>query len=419
MSAHGLPVHVPRFADFVDSPQSLTPDWMTALLRANNVAATVKTIDVQRIGTGQIGQNVRISMAYREGVGPATLVAKFMSPDPTSRATGIALGNYEREVAFYRDLAPLLRQPVTDMAVAFCWAAEFDAAREATVLVLDDLAPAEQGDQIAGCSLAYAIVAVKQAATFHAKFWGADLLRTHEWLKDPLDPERATQLKMLLGMFWPGFVERYRDRLTPDAKALGDRIAATADKWLLARSGPFTLTHGDYRLDNLLFSDATNTSDTSPAMPTSETGGRDDIDRVDRTDRTDRTDRIDNVNGVSGVSGVNVVAVDWQTPAIGLGGIDVGYFVGAGLLPDLRRAHERELVAMWHTQLLDSGVSDFTLENAWDDYRHGQFSGIITAVVASMITERTERGDEMFWAMAGRHLETALDTDAGSLLPNE
>ena len=39
------------------------------------------------------------------------------------------------------------------------------------------------------------------------------------------------------------------------------------------------------------------------------------------------------------------------------------------------------------------------------------------AIVASMITERTPRGDEMFWAMGGRHFQAALDLDAASLLP--
>jgi Ecdysteroid kinase-like family len=301
----------------------------------------------------------------------------------------LALGNYEREVDFYRDFAPVLRTGTTNipaMNVARCWAAEFDADSQTTILVLDDLAPAEQGDQIAGCSVDDALTAVLQAAILHAKFWESPLLISTPWLKDPLDPERAAMLDGMLGMFWPAFKERYADRLTDGMCTLGDRISTTASRWVLSRTGPFTLVHGDYRLDNLLYSPTPSL--TSPA-PSAD--GR--------------------------APGSFAVAVDWQTPAIGMGGIDIGYFVGAGLLVEERREHERDLVKQWHDALCTYGVTGYSLDDAWDDYRHGQFSGFIVAVVASMITERTERGDEMFWAMAGRHLTTALETNAADLLP--
>jgi hypothetical protein len=38
------------------------------------------------------------------------------------------------------------------------------------------------------------------------------------------------------------------------------------------------------------------------------------------------------------------------------------------------------------------------------------------AVLASMIVERTERGDAMFLAMAGRHGRQALDLDSEQFL---
>ena len=38
------------------------------------------------------------------------------------------------------------------------------------------------------------------------------------------------------------------------------------------------------------------------------------------------------------------------------------------------------------------------------------------AVVASMIVSQTERGDDMFMAMATRHLRHAIDLDAMAML---
>jgi Ecdysteroid kinase-like family len=380
-------------------PVDLNVHWLQEMFSLNGLVGpsfSIASFDQKRIGTGQIGQNVRITFTYDSPVdaaaadAPKTLVAKFVSSDEASRGAGLALGNYEREVDFYRDFATVLRSAtlsipaipaIPAMNVARCWAAEFDAEAQTTILVLDDLAPAEQGDQIAGCSINDARTAVTQAAILHAKFWESPLLQSTPWLKDPLDPERVVMLDGMLGMFWPAFKERYADRLTDAMCTLGDRISGCASRWVLARTGPFTLTHGDYRLDNLLY---------SPSPTNSADGSR---------------------------NGSFAVAVDWQTPAIGMGGIDIGYFVGAGLLAEDRRLHERDLVKQWHDDLCAYGVTGYSLDDAWDDYRHGQFSGFIVAVVASMITERTERGDEMFWAMAGRHLTTALETNAADLLP--
>lgn len=385
---------VPRMPSIPAQPADLTAAWLQEMLSLNGFtgpAVRIASFEQKRIGTGQIGQNVRITFTYGSPAdaaaagAPKTLVAKFVSSDASSRGAGLALGNYEREVDFYRDFAPILRSAtpgIPPMNVARCWAAEFDADAQTTILVLDDLAPAEQGDQIAGCSVDDARTAVSQAAILHAKFWESPLLASTPWLKDPLDPERAVMLDGMLGMFWPAFKERYSDRLTDAMCALGDRISGSASRWVLSRTGPFTLTHGDYRLDNLLYSPA----------PTAFTDGSQD--------------------------GSTAIAVDWQTPAIGMGGIDIGYFVGAGLLAEQRRFHERDLVKQWHDALCTYGVTNYSLDAAWDDYRHGQFSGFIVAVVASMITERTERGDEMFWAMAGRHLTTALETNAADLLPS-
>jgi hypothetical protein len=39
------------------------------------------------------------------------------------------------------------------------------------------------------------------------------------------------------------------------------------------------------------------------------------------------------------------------------------------------------------------------------------------SIIASMIVERTDRGDQMFITMANRHGRHALDLDAEALIP--
>ncbi len=361
---------LPSFANFPATPEAMTEQWLTEVLCANGVDTRVASLTRERIGTGQIGQNVRLTLTHEPGApddAPTSLVAKFVSPDPTSRGTGLALGIYAKEALFYRHFAPRL---LGRMRVARCWAAEFDAAREATLLLMEDLAPAVQGDQMRGCTVPEVELAIVQLAALHATFWQDESLRSTEGLSDPKDPMRVAFVQQLMTMYWPAFIDRYQDRLRADQIALGDALVPLLDRWILERTGPITLVHADYRADNLML---------APGFSS---------------------------------------AVDWQTVAIGYGGEDLGYFLGASLPVELRREHEQRLVGLYHHAITDRGVNDYTFDQVWNSYRHGQFAGFVTAVISSMITERTDRGDEMFWTMADRHLTTAIDTNAAELLPS-
>jgi Ecdysteroid kinase-like family len=383
---------VPDFsAGFPGSPEEMTCNWLTAMFVAHGydpATCTVESYTNSRIGTGQIGQNHRYALTFAGTAGtagttprstrtddlnnlpPSTLVAKFASPDPVSRGTGLAMGIYAKEAAFYRQFAPLL---AGKMRIARAWAAEFDATREATLIVMEDLSPAVQGDQMEGCSVATVEQAVRELAALHATFWEHELLQSTEILSSPTEPMRAMILGHLMNEYWPPFIERYADRLTPEMIELGNTLTTNVEKWATSRTGPLTLSHNDYRADNLM------------------------------------------------VAPTWTAAVDWQTVNTGFGGSDLGYFLGASMLPADRREHQTRLVELWHASLVEQGVptsgsNGYTLAHAFVDYRHGQFAGLITAIVSSMITQRTDRGDEMFWAMAGRHLETALELNAVELL---
>ena len=95
---------------------------------------------------------------------------------------------------------------------------------------------------------------------------------------------------------------------------------------------------------------------------------------------------------------------------------DVAYFMGAGLLPETRREVEVDILRDYHAALQQAGVEDYDWEQCWTDYRKGSFSGFGVTVIASMIVERTERGDEMFTTMARRYARHAIDLGADEFL---
>ena len=95
--------------------------------------------------------------------------------------------------------------------------------------------------------------------------------------------------------------------------------------------------------------------------------------------------------------------------------LNLNYFIGAGLLPEDRRAHEWELVNLYIAGLESYGHE---INHDWirNHYRREAISGVIMAVIASQIVGRTDRGDKMFEAMGTRHVLQGLENDSFSLL---
>lgn len=349
----------------VADPALVTSEWLTDVLRHGGAigdATKVTSFGAKAIGTGQVGANVRYQLAYEGTPGPASIVCKFSARDPQSAATGVQSLNYESEVAFYRCVAETV-----DVSRPHCYFAEVLSGTADVVLVMEDLAPAEQGDQLAGCTVAEAMAAVDEAAKLHGPRWGYPAPREMPWLDGS-----STQglLIGMLGTIWDAFVERYRTRLDPVTLEAGPQIAVLAPKLLSIPPAALTLVHSDFRLDNMLFG-----------------GSR------------------------------PLVVVDWQTLQLGVGPSDVAYFLGSAFDTEVRRSCERELVTRYHRSLVDDyGVSDYPFDRCWDDYVRASYASLLMAACASMVVGRTDRGDAMFMAMANRSAQMAADLDAPTVI---
>jgi aminoglycoside/choline kinase family phosphotransferase len=342
----------------------LTPAGINDALGAQLRGPVVAT-RVESIGTGQMADSARVFLTYdHDDAGPATIVAKFPSHDPISRATALAVRNYEIETSFYRVLAPQL-----PIRAPRCLHVSYQLDTDSFLLLLEDLAPARTGDQLAGCSVDQAAIAVAELPRLHAPRWGDPELAHYPWLHRETQ-DSAIGLVELYQAVFPGFAERYASRLDADVLALAERFAVSVSAYQRDLPEATTVVHGDYRLDNLLFGTAEG--------------------------------------------GPPVGVVDWQTVYHGPGVADLAYFLGAGLLPGERRAHEVELVGLYRDGMAALGVG-LDSDELWEQYRRFTMAGVIMAVIASMIVKQTDRGDDMFMAMANRHGRHALDLDAEQL----
>ena len=337
--------------------------WLTAMLHDAGIGGGHEVVvsSSESIGTGQVGDNVRFRLEWDEPDAslPQTVIGKFPSQSEISRSTAVAVGTYVREIGFYRELQRHV-QIRTPRVHHVGW----NADTHDFVVMMEDIAPAEQGDQLAGCDVDRSHLVVDQAVGLHAPTWGrTDVYAPFDWLQPP-DAERAAMLGGMYAICAPGFVERYRGRLSDEDLALADvlvglyrQLFEATGAWA-ARHGGYCVVHADYRLDNILFG-------SPPSSPA-------------------------------------VTVVDWQTVTIGIGPADIAYFCGAGMLPVDRELHERALVDRYAAALRSAGV-ELSDEAAWDGYVLGSAGGYLMALLASQIVERTERGDEMFAVMAERH----------------
>ena len=352
----------------VADPELVTPEWLTLVLRhggAISDTTSVAAFEARAIGSGQVGANLRYSLDYSGPPGPASIVCKFSSRDPLSAATGVQTLTYETEVAFYRELAHTVA-----ISRPRCFYAALESGTADVVLVMEDLAPAEQGDQISGCTVEQATMAIDEAARLHGPRWGDPTLADLAWL----DRSSTTDgMGALMQSIWTAFVDRYRTTLDEVTLEAGEQVVRTIDQLRAYTPAALTPVHGDFRLDNMLF-------------------------HPDPT--ADRP----------------LIVVDWQTVQLGLGPSDVAYFLGNAFDAEVRRGCEEALVGRYHDALLDQGVSGYSLEQCWDDYRRSSYASLIMAIFASMMVGRTDRGDRMFMAMANRSAQMAVDLDAHELV---
>src|SRR5256714_4287286 len=162
----------PPAAVIVDTIEELTPGWFTDALRDSDTlsaAAAVTAVRSELIGTGQVEMVVRCELDYDGEAleAPRSVVVKLPSAEPGNRQIGIAMGLYENEVRFYREIAPQAGITVPRLH----WG-DVDSSTGRITLVIDDLTPsAEVGDMIAMATPEQAELAFAALVKLQAPLW--------------------------------------------------------------------------------------------------------------------------------------------------------------------------------------------------------------------------------------------------------
>lgn len=379
----------------------ISPQWLTAALRDNGFEGEITSYQSEIIGEGAgfLGDIVRIRP---QPIPDDPKLLSFILKMPTSlknRNLGQTLGVYEREIRFYQELQPHLsiRTPVhlySDMDAAPpeqaikqldllgkmpMWLAKIllplatrfgGQANKGYVLLLEDLGQYRIGDQLAEGSTADVHLAIDNLAMMHADFYDQPAkLVSYPWII-PFDTG-ARFMQVMMDITQLKFCEMYEEKLTYRHLEIVNWLVANADSFAKTMSKlPYTLLHGDYRMDNLCFDDA---------------------------------------NG-------QLIVFDWQTLLQGPGGYDLAYFISSTktVVP------EKELLERYQHQMSQAGVELSTARIRFE-FEMGLLANIqrLLLLATGDIDFGEDRGPALVDDLMARLFQKLEDTDLDGLLSSE
>ncbi len=319
----------------ITSVEQATPEWLTATLSASGALSAGTVVDVGVVaGQSNWSNNARLLPRYSvdaSGDCPTSLFLKMVSIDLDGDEH---FGN--SEVAYYtRDYVD-----VPDAPLVRCHHAAFSEARDGYHLLLDDIGATHIEATGRPSTLEYALALADGLAALHARWWGADKLAAaarpiHDAahiqrfvdIAAPGVPHVLDHCKAELATHWPDLIHQ----------VIAQHPAVMIDR--TRSSDGFTIIHGDPGCTNIL-------------VPRE---GNRPIYLIDRQ------------------------PFDWSLTTW-LGVYDLVYATILDWPIADRRRLEQPLLQRYHGQLLAHGVTGYTWDQMWTDYRLMIPMGVYIAV---------------------------------------
>jgi hypothetical protein len=292
-------------------------------------------------------------------------VAKLPTQDPAGRGIADMLGFYEKEARIYHELAMTLNTPCNYYSARDPEAAQY-------VILMEDVGTLRMGDQVAGASVEDADLLIREIAKLHRQWWESAELDELDWIPAPSDPRlklAQTSAMMSIEPFLQSFGSRLSERQRSVVTNMAPRMMAMMDAF---SERPYTLNHGDLRLDNIFFGSVDGTRP--------------------------------------------LTLIDWQIAVKARGPYDIAYFLSQSIDPTERKANEKDWLRHYH-ETVTADRHGYTWEECWHDYRAATLMCVGYPLVGGgSIDLGNERGVELVGQMAVRSLTAVTDLDADELL---
>ena len=344
----------------LDSTGEIDAAWVQSVLASSYPGVAVRSVAKAPIGAGNVSDTVKVTIEYanRPEGAPDAVVAKFRPSAPEVHAHGLGSGAYHREVGAYRVIG--------ERAACRIPHAYHVAGDETNInLVLEDLSSAVPGDQIAGCTPVEAEAVLTELAKLHATFSPLEDATAPAWpirMADVCDYwAEATRTGA------DAALQRYRGRMSAEDLAVADAAGNIVRDWYLLPQSRLTLTHGDARVDNVMFEQ-----------------------------RDGRT---------------GAVILDWQVTGLRNPMYDVGYFLSGSLPIADRREHERRLIDEYLRTYATVSAA-YGEEEAFADYRVQLLSGLMVTLAAIAVLPDNDVVNTLIVALLERNCAAARDWES-------
>ena len=351
----GRPPALKRIAD-------ISPGWIEDVLRASGLGSVaVSAVELEPIGAGNASDTKRVLIDYAEHAlgAPTSLVCKF-HPDDDQRRMGMeAGGTFDREIGSFRAIAA---RDACRIPLAYLLAHDGGNFN----LVMEDLSSrAVLGDQIAGCAPDEAAAVLVEMGRLHRAFAGSTEADASDWMMRMSTLADHFGAEILRGA--EVAEDRFGDRLSGAAYTMIRECAELADAWFRVPSSRLTLTHGDLRVDNVLFE--------RPA-------GR-----------------------------AEAILIDWQLTGLRNPMWDVAYFLASSLKIEDRRRHERKLLVRY-LETLGDAIPGFDEAQAIADCRLYMIASLAINILSTAVLPRDPSVDALILTLLERARAAADDWDA-------
>ena len=206
-------------------------------------------------------------------------------------------------------------------------------------------------------------------AKHHAAFWESKRFsKDLSWLPSGWDPPFPQAVAQGVADSWNIFQRDFGDLVSPRIRKTAQDFPSNAASLMAFNTGPTTLAHGDFRLDNLFF-------------------------RAE-----------------------NLFVIDWQICVRTSGAYDLGYFLSQSLTTVDRRSHEKNLLDLYQKELAETGI-DYPVDDLWRDYRRSVLFCLCYPIQAGGGIElANERAVQLVAEMFGRVSSAIEDLDADQFM---
>ena len=230
------------------------------------------------------------------------------------------------------------------------------------------------GDQVEGATFEESGLALEELAKLHGTFWGKVDSEEFEWMPRFSNSWNATNMHEGSQASWELAAENFDEHMPQWIRGIkDDYFKALPELQKHLDTDPVTALHGDFRLDNLFFGKEPHHH--------------------------------------------KMTFIDWQGPVRGRGPVEVAFLLAQSTKMEVRRAHEKELIQRYLDALQAQGVTGYSFDEAWEDYRIAVlYQWCFATLVAGSMDQTNDRGNAWMTEMVKRNVAAIEDLNCLDLL---